>query len=82
MYSCIASQWEYEKTCIGMQLLHADCIYYVYDNFTNYNAVVYAVNCIGYIASYGAWALLCLHYATTLLQNFSAWMFYHTHVFH
>ena len=25
---------------------------------------------IGYIASYGAWALLCLRYATTLLQKF------------
>ena len=31
---------------------------------------MYAVNCIGYIASYGAWALLCLCYATTLLQKF------------
>ena len=38
-----------------------------FGNFTNYNAVVYAVNCIEYIASYGAWALLCLCYATTLL---------------
>ena len=43
---------------------------YTYDNFTNYNALVYAVNCIGYIASYDDWALLCLHYATTLLQKF------------
>ena len=47
-------------------------MYYAYDNFTNYNALVYAVNCIGYIDSYDAWALLCLHYATTLLKNFSA----------
>ena len=37
---------------------------------TMLNAVVYAVNCIEFIASYGAWALLCLHYATTLLQTF------------
>ena len=49
---------------------YTDCIYHAYDSFTNYNALVYAVNCIGYIASYDAWALLCLHYATILLQKF------------
>ena len=37
---------------------------------TNYNALVYEVNCIGYVDSCDAWALLCLHYATTLLQKF------------
>ena len=43
-------------------------MHHVYGNLTNYNAQVYAVNCIGYIASYGAWGLICLHYATTLLE--------------